>query len=235
MRQMGPKPWTVRRSTRDDAAAMAALFNERCNYLGREGHDTEEALQWHWDQPTHEHLQTDCLVLDASGGVIAWAGITEAPEPYLKLLFGLVPHPRLHDCAEFWDLLCSEVQSYARAFARLAPERSRTILRTFALLGDSPKRESLVRNGFDLARVQNKMRIDLASPPPSPVWPDGIRLTPFSFERDLAAVVAAYQEAFRDHWGSSNFPTRAKWRNGEKSIVGRKRVRRDALVHSHGW
>lgn len=46
------------------------------------------------------------------------------------------------------------------------------------------------------------MEIKLDNAPPAPVWPDGIELRPFVREEHSLAVLAAVNEAFRDHWGS---------------------------------
>ena len=36
--------------------------------------------------------------------------------------------------------------------------------------------------------------------PPQPDWPEGLEVTTYDPERDEAAVHAAQQESFRDHW-----------------------------------
>jgi len=207
--------WIVRPAERSDAAAMAALFNERLEARGRNPRHSEESLQQWFDQPTHPTLKTDFVVHDSEGTLLGWAGITEAPPPYLKLLFSVAPTQTLTSCNELWDVLLRQLDACARAIARDAPAEETSILRTFCLLEDEPLKTALVRNGFDLARVQNKMRIDLSEPPPQPQWPEGIRVAAFDFDRDLGAVVAAYQEAFRDHWGIVELPHAdevAKWR-----------------------
>lgn len=54
--------------------------------------------------------------------------------------------------------------------------------------------------GYAAVRVFREMRIELGPPPPAPEWPDGLRVVPFSAERDAAEFHAAHQEAFADHW-----------------------------------
>jgi len=206
--------WVVRPTNRSDAAAMAALFNERLEARGRNARHSEKSLQEWFDQSTHPTLETDFVVCDSTGTLLGWAGITEAPPPYLKLLFSVLPRQTLTACSELWDVLLRQLEACASEIVREAPAEATSILRTFCLLEDEPLRAALVRNGFELARVQNKMRIDLAMPPPKPQWPNGIRVAPFDFDRDLGAVVAAYQEAFRDHWGIVELPHAdevAKW------------------------
>jgi ribosomal protein S18 acetylase RimI-like enzyme len=45
------------------------------------------------------------------------------------------------------------------------------------------------------------MRIDLAAPSPAPRWPSGVTVRTADLPADLSAIVAAYIEAWRDHWG----------------------------------
>jgi len=207
--------WALRPSEPSDAAAMAAMFNERLVANGERPRHTEQSLQRWFSQPTHPDLRTDWVVHDRTGTLIGWAGLTEAPPPYLKLLFSIAPRVELEGCGELWDMLARQLDRAAAAVARGLPDDARPILRTFCLLRDETRQRALVRNGYELARVQSKMRIDLSTAPPKPVWPDGIRVVPFDYERDVSRVVAAYQQAFRDHWGVVELPHAdevAKWR-----------------------
>jgi mycothiol synthase len=54
--------------------------------------------------------------------------------------------------------------------------------------------------GYESVRTFREMRIELAAPPPAPVWPTGLRVVAFEPERDARAFHAAHQEAFADHW-----------------------------------
>jgi GNAT superfamily N-acetyltransferase len=54
--------------------------------------------------------------------------------------------------------------------------------------------------GYRSVRILREMRIELAVPPPSPRWPDGLRVAAFDPERDARAFHAAREEAFADHW-----------------------------------
>jgi mycothiol synthase len=65
---------------------------------------------------------------------------------------------------------------------------------------DSAARRLLESLGYGAVRVFREMRIELAAPPPTPEWPDGLRVVPFDPEHDALAFHAAHQEAFADHW-----------------------------------
>jgi mycothiol synthase len=54
--------------------------------------------------------------------------------------------------------------------------------------------------GYRAVRVFREMRIELAAPPPTPTWPEGLRAATFDPERDALAFHAAQTEAFADAW-----------------------------------
>jgi GNAT superfamily N-acetyltransferase len=54
--------------------------------------------------------------------------------------------------------------------------------------------------GYRAVRVFREMRIELAAPPPTPTWPEGLHAATFDPERDALAFHAAQQEAFADAW-----------------------------------
>ena len=49
-------------------------------------------------------------------------------------------------------------------------------------------------------RTFREMRFELEVAPPTPAWPDRLRVVAFDPERDARAFHAAHQEAFADHW-----------------------------------
>jgi mycothiol synthase len=68
------------------------------------------------------------------------------------------------------------------------------------LEADRAARALLESLGYEAVRVFREMRIELDAPPPSPEWPDGLRVAAFDPERDARDFHAAHQEAFADHW-----------------------------------
>jgi mycothiol synthase len=68
---------------------------------------------------------------------------------------------------------------------------------------DEGFRRLLEREGYAYERAQLVMRVELATPPPAPVWPQGVALRPFRRERDAHAVYRLVQEAFADVEGQA--------------------------------
>ena len=65
---------------------------------------------------------------------------------------------------------------------------------------DPAARSLLESLGYRAVRVFRELRIELEGPPPSPEWPDGLRVVAFDPARDALEFHAAHQEAFADHW-----------------------------------
>ena len=68
------------------------------------------------------------------------------------------------------------------------------------LEADSAARRLLESLGYGAVRVFRELRIELEAPPPTPEWPDGLRVVPFEPEHDAREFHAAHQEAFADAW-----------------------------------
>ncbi|MGH2508334.1 MAG: GNAT family N-acetyltransferase, partial [Ktedonobacteraceae bacterium] len=69
-------------------------------------------------------------------------------------------------------------------------------------------RQTIEQMGFTYVRTSWVMEIEMAGPPPAPLWPAGIQLRPFTME--MARDVHAFdEEAFRDHWGFMPIPFEA--------------------------
>lgn len=86
------------------------------------------------------------------------------------------------------------------ALERDAADRGTRRVQSSVFEADAAGRRLLASLGYRPVRIFREMRIELDEPPPAPVWPDGLRVTPFDPERDARDFHAAHQEAFADHW-----------------------------------
>ena len=76
--------------------------------------------------------------------------------------------------------------------------------------GDADGEAMMAAVGYTPARYYQKMRMDFAERSPSQVAdPPGVTLRGFTTD-DEAAIFAAFEEAFADHWGEEN-PDEAEW------------------------
>ena len=85
-----------------------------------------------------------------------------------------------------------------RARASMAPG---ALIRGYAASVDDVAREAYERAGYRVIRHSFQMRIDLDGGALSTMWPDGIVVRTYA-DTDEQPVLAAVNEAFRDHWDS---------------------------------
>jgi ribosomal protein S18 acetylase RimI-like enzyme len=136
------------------------------------------------------------LAEDAGGEPVAYADLAAAPADAEKAWLDVrIPPQRLDDST------VAPLLAWAEASAR---QRGRSVLRAFAA-SDSSLGPLLLAHGYRPIRHSFRMRIDLDSAPPEPVWPEGIRVATFE-PGDERAVHAADAEAFEDHWDFTGFP-----------------------------
>jgi mycothiol synthase len=65
---------------------------------------------------------------------------------------------------------------------------------------DLERRALYDRHSFVYARTFLRLEVDLVEASAAPVWPPGVAVRRFRRQRDEAAVHAASEEAFQDHW-----------------------------------
>jgi mycothiol synthase len=88
----------------------------------------------------------------------------------------------------------------ATAFERDAAARGARRIQNGVYELDAAACSLLQSIDYRAVRVFREMRIELAAPPPTPRWPEELRVAAFDLERDALAFHAAQQEAFADHW-----------------------------------
>jgi GNAT superfamily N-acetyltransferase len=88
----------------------------------------------------------------------------------------------------------------ATALEQEAVRRGAPRIQNGVFEADTAARQLLESLGYTAVRVFREMRIDLASAPPAPDWPDGLRVVPFDPGRDAREFHLAGEEAFADHW-----------------------------------
>jgi mycothiol synthase len=91
----------------------------------------------------------------------------------------------------------------ATGFEEAAAGSGARRVHVYAYETDSAARTLFESLGYGAVRVLREMRIDLAAPPPAPVWSDGLQVVPFDADRHAREFHAALEEAFADHWEHS--------------------------------
>ena len=207
----GPEGIHWRPLATDDAPLLADLAER----TSRRDHPTwsqsleelEEELGHSWVDPARDGL----LALDADGTAVAWGLDVVPPDPeslVRVILFGGV------DPARRGEGIGRRLLAWQRQRALQLLAASDHTLPAW-VLGYAPDAAPehgalLAREGFEAVRWFTTLERDLRAAGPEPrALPDGIRVEPFDPARS-AAVHAARNAAFADHWGSQP-TTRESW------------------------
>jgi mycothiol synthase len=189
-----PAAYRLRRPVADDAPAVAEL--KRALEIARHGDSdvTSAHVVEEWALPRLVPDEDLWLIEDSPGGIVGYA-LVWMEDPPAMFISDQTVHPahRGRGLSEFLLSLCE-----ARA-ARAAGGASAT-LGVWTHEDDLERRALYGRHGFRYARTFLRLEIDLAEPVPTPVRPPGIAVRRFRRQRDEAAVHAASDEAFQDHW-----------------------------------
>jgi mycothiol synthase len=170
-----------------DAAEVTALVqaHESSRYTGTTFSQADLEAEWE-----ELDIEQDTLVVRDGDRIAGYAAVRERGEVWR--VEGYV-HPEAQGRG-FGRLIADRLEEDA---ARGGGHRIHN-----AVLEADPAAGTLLESlGYAAVRVFREMRIEMGSPPPAPVWPDGLHVVPFEPERDAAEFHAAHQEAFSDHWG----------------------------------
>ena len=185
----------IREVTRDDAAELAALFNEisRAQY-GDDDITPTSVAEW-FDLPGLVAIVHE----DASGRLTAYGDLQRSADDVYAWL-DLREHPE-HPGTAAGVLDRMEHEAAARPG---------TTLRTFPNEHDHSLRELLAARGYAEVRGHFQMLIELDGAVPAPEWPAGLDVSAMR-PGEEHAVHEAVMEAFEDHWGFVREPFE-RWR-----------------------
>ena len=180
-----PEVLSVRRATVEDAPAIDELVTAADEAVQGWSESSEsELLDW-WRMMDLEH---NSWVLH-DGGAIAAYGVVLVHGETLEL-DGFVHPSRQGRGLGAW--LVARTEERARELG--LPQ-----LNAWSLAGDERAHRLFEQVGMRELRRFYRMLIELEAPPPTPEWPDGVRVDTFRLE-DAEAFHAALGEAFSDEW-----------------------------------
>ena len=196
---------TLRPITMADAEAMTALKNTAMQAVLGVQSLTVEQIRTDWGSPNF-NIETAGRVLvnpagEMIGSVIVW---DTSPVP-VHVWLDVTLHPDYDETDAGQRLLEWGEERANQAIARV-PENARVALASGTRKTYAPRKALL--ESFDMTHIRSfyTMRIDMDSPPPTPTWPDGIRVKVFNRETDEIATIQAIEDAFKDHWGHVDEP-----------------------------
>ena len=193
-----PAAYRLRRPAADDASAVAEL--KRAVEVAR--HDdsdvTQAQIAEEWALPRLVLDEDGWLVETGSGDLVGYALVWMEDPPNVFVAEQTV-HPA-HRGRGLSELLLELSESRAARAARLPDGGAPANLGVWTHEDDAVRRALYERHGFAYVRTFLRLEVDLAEAPAAAVWPPGIAVRRFRRHRDEAAVHAASDEAFRDHW-----------------------------------
>ncbi len=193
-----PAGYRLRRPTAADVPAVADL--KRAVEIARHGDSdvTHAQVVEEWALPRLAPDEDLWLVETGSGEVVAYALVWMEKPPNVFVAEQTVhPSHRGRGLSELLLELCEERVAFATA---PAPGGAPTNLGVWTHEDDAVRRALYGRHGFRYVRTFLRLEVDLAEAPAAAVWPAGIAARRFRRHRDEAAVHAAGEEAFQDHW-----------------------------------
>ena len=180
-----PEGLSVRRATVEDAPAIDELVTAADEAVQGWSESSEsELLDW-WRMLDLEH---NSWVLH-DGGAIAAYGVVLVHGETLEL-DGFVHPSRQGRGLGVWLVADAEER---------APELCLPQLNAWSLAADERAHRLFEQAGMRELRRFYRMLIELEAPPPTPEWPDGVRVDTFRLE-DAEAFHAVLGEAFADEW-----------------------------------
>jgi mycothiol synthase len=197
MRDTLPAGFTIKRPTLDDIPVIYGIFAARAESEGQTMDISEADMRNFWQMPGFDPALDAWLVLAPDGSAAAVANIDTHDPARMFVRSGV--HPNYNNQGLFANLLeLAQERTATRISA--APPDARVTLNAFCQESNSETRQELERTGFVHVRSNWIMLIEMEEEPPTPVWPEGIALRPFTMDM-LRAVFEASDEAFQDHWG----------------------------------
>lgn len=167
-----------RPASRDDLSAVVGLF---CAYDVdyRGGVDTDESdLTEDWDAPGFDWAAST-LVFEDGGSVVGFAMVVE------EYADAMTPADR----SELLEPLVEWVEAHPGPLEHYVPDT------------DTARHALMEARGWVPERRFWRMRRELDSPTPAPVWPDGVSVRSYDRPRDDAAVHALISTSFREIGG----------------------------------
>lgn len=197
-RHVPPPGYTVRAPGRDDAATVVDL--QRAVDLARHGESDSTVAEVieEWSLPRLDP-QHDLWLVSAADGAAAAYGFLYQEQPPDRFVTGHSIHPG-HQGRGLEEFLLDAAEARCVAVATANGLKGTATLGVFAHQSEDPRLALFARRGYEHVRSFARLQVSLHEAPPAPVWPEGIVVRSFRRGRDEAAVHAAMQEAFLDHW-----------------------------------
>ena len=193
-----PTGYRLRRPVPEDAGAVAAL--RRAIDIERHGDSDVTIDQVHeeWALPRLSMAHDLWVVEDPAGALVGY-GLCWIEAPPCEVVAEQIVHPA-HRGRGLSEALLDLGEARVADLARAAPPGRPISLGVWAHERDAGRLEIFAAHGYRQVRTFRRLERGLDAPVAAPAWPEGIIVRGFRRDQDEAAVHAAGDEAFRDHF-----------------------------------
>lgn len=195
-----PAAYTVRPTTLDDAEAVAQVYTEASRMRGDNELFDAEDIRKEWKREEFHLANSSRVVLDAEGQIVATVTVWDyAPPPVHPWVeWDVINIPERQAVALY---LLEWGEERARQAIDRCPPEARVSFKSGTLSTCKPDKALLETFGMTPLRCFSRMMITLQEEPQVPVLPNGISIRTFNYPDELPRLVAARDEAWRDHFG----------------------------------
>jgi mycothiol synthase len=198
-RHLTPPPgYTLRTPVSDDAEAVATL--KRAVDMERHGDSdvTVDDVREEWSLP-RLGMDDDLWLVEDDAGTVVGYGLCWVESPPHGIVAEQTVAPA-HRGRGLTELLLLLGERRAAELLREAAPGVAGDLGVWSHESDVRRLELFAGHGYRRVRTFLRLDRDLESPVEEPAWPSGITVMRFRTDQDEAAVHAAGEEAFRDHF-----------------------------------
>ncbi len=193
--------YTDRGAEESDLEAVVDLMNAYTQYYVGENEASLDVIRNEWETPGFDLEFDTRLVFDPGNNLVGYVEVWTLTNPPVHpwVWWCVLPQQRGNGIGA--HLLAWAEARVSTAIPR-CPKGTRVAYRAGVYSVMAPAKEVMETQGLSLLRHSFTMRIKMSSPPPAPVWPEGIRLQVYDPQHIRSAdIYRADREAFRDHFG----------------------------------
>jgi GNAT superfamily N-acetyltransferase len=160
-----------------------------------------ENLQTDWSNPKISLDRNMIIVTTQSGRVIGYGELFDTFEPFIQSWLWSRVHPEFEGQGIGTYLLAWGERTARQSMAARSPEGARVTMDSGIISTYQPAIDLFTGYGMKLKRHFYTMMMELDGNIEAPVLPDNVIIRPMRSLEELPAIVAAMDDAFKDHWG----------------------------------
>jgi mycothiol synthase len=160
-------------------------------------------MRANWGEPGFDYTQNIRLAM-ADDQLLGYIAVFSRA-PYVRNFLFARTHPA-HRRRGIGTTLTQWGEGRVAEQIALAPPSARVTVGCDTVSTDAAGAELLLELGYQQIRSGYEMKVEMASPPPLPLWPAGITVRSMRPNQEEESVFRAVEESFRDHWGHVEQP-----------------------------